>query len=99
MARVPIRPETDKSSDPMAEIIEETISGRMRHFSMRRNRSPSNRRRGIKVSTTDQSINQSINLPSEMAWNEEMLIIASYVVPFPSFPSRAINALDIYVIY
>jgi hypothetical protein len=47
MARVPIRPDTERSSEPTAEIIDETISGRMRHLSIRKNKSPNQRGKEI----------------------------------------------------
>ena len=40
MARVPIRPDTERSSEPTADIIDEMISGRIRHLSIRKNKSP-----------------------------------------------------------
>ena len=35
-----MRPDMDKSKEPTAEIIDETISGKIRHFSIRKNSSP-----------------------------------------------------------
>lgn len=40
MARVPIRPDTERSREPTADIIDEMISGRIRHLSIRKNKSP-----------------------------------------------------------